>query len=94
MLAIEYALAHQDHLKGLVISNMMSSIDAYNDYAKRVLMPAMDQAALAEVKKLEAQGKYDDPRYMELLTPNFYEHHLLRKPAAEWPDPVVRAFGP
>ena len=26
MLAIEYALKHQQHLKGLVVSNMMSSI--------------------------------------------------------------------
>ena len=30
MLAIEYALAHQEHLKGLVISNMMASSPAYN----------------------------------------------------------------
>jgi proline iminopeptidase len=42
-LAIEYALAYQEHLKALVISNMMSSIPAYNAYAEQVLMPAMDQ---------------------------------------------------
>src|SRR5688572_6952944 len=42
MLAIEYALAHQAHLKGLVISNMMASIPQYNEYAQKVLMPAMD----------------------------------------------------
>ena len=41
MLAMEYALAHQDNLKCLIISNMMDSIPAYNDYARRVLMPAM-----------------------------------------------------
>jgi proline iminopeptidase len=43
VLAIEYALQHQEHLAGLVISNMMSSIPAYNRYANEVLMPAMDQ---------------------------------------------------
>src|SRR5262245_16330954 len=43
LLAIEYALAHQDHLKALVVSNMMASIPAYNEYARRVLMPSMDQ---------------------------------------------------
>ena len=40
ILAIEYALAHQEHLKGLVISNMMASIPAYNAYANDVLIPA------------------------------------------------------
>jgi proline iminopeptidase len=92
ILAIEYALAHQEHLKGLVISNMMSSGPAYNDYAERVLMPAMDQDVLAEIKGFEANGMTDDPRYMELLIPHHYEHHVLRRPAAEWPDPVNRAF--
>jgi proline iminopeptidase len=92
MLAMEYALAHQEHLKGLVISNMMSSGPAYNDYAERVLMPAMDQGVLAEIKGYEAAGAIDDPRYMGLLVPHHYEHHVLRRPAAEWPDPVNRAF--
>jgi len=92
ILAIEYALAHQDRLKGLVISNMMASAPAYNEYAERVLMPAMDQAALAEAKALEAAGDYENPRYMELLVPHHYEQHVLRQPAATWPDPVQRAF--
>ncbi len=92
ILALEYALAHQQHLKGLVISNMMASIPAYNEYARTVLMPAMDQAALAEIKDLEARGQHHDPRYMELLIPQHYEQHVLRMPAAEWPDPVNRAF--
>ena len=92
MLAIEYALKYQQHLKGLIVSNMMASIPAYNEYTQKVLMPAMDQKVLAEVKQLEAAGKYADPRYMELLIPLHYEKHLLRMPAAEWPDPVNRAF--
>jgi proline iminopeptidase len=91
-LAIEYALAHQQNLKAMVISDMMASIPAYNEYAKKTLMPAMDQKVLAEVQKLEAEGKYTEPRYMELLMPNFYEHHLLRMPSAKWPEPVQRSF--
>ena len=91
ILAIEYALKYQQHLKCLVISNMMSSIPAYNDYAHNVLMPQMDQAALKEILALESARKYDDPRYEELLLP-FYEQHTIRMPAAQWPDPVVRAF--
>ena len=92
ILAIEYALRHQERLKGLVISNMMSSIPAYNDYARKVLMPQMDQDALAEILRLEAEDRTGDPRYMELLMEQHYVHHVLRMPAAEWPDPVTRGL--
>jgi proline iminopeptidase len=92
ILAMEYALKYQEHLKGLVISNMMASIPAYNEYANNVLMPAIDPSALAEIKQLEAAGRTEEPRYMELLMPHHYEQHILRMPAAEWPDPVNRAF--
>jgi proline iminopeptidase len=92
ILATEYALKYQQHLKSLIISNMMSSIPAYVEYANKVLMPAMDQQVLAEVKALEAKKDYKNPRYMELLMPAHYEKHILRRPAAEWPDPVNRAF--
>lgn len=91
ILATEYALKYQQHLKGLIISNMMSSIPAYNRYAEKTLMPQMDPAALAEIKRMEAAKQYDDPRYMQLLTPH-YEQHILRMPTAQWPDPVNRAF--
>jgi len=92
MLAMEYALKHGRNLKGLIISNMMSSIPRYNEYADRVLMPAMDQSALAEIKQFEATGQTQNPRYMELLMPHHYEKHILRLPASQWPDPVNRAF--
>jgi proline iminopeptidase len=55
-------------------------------------MPAMDQAVLAKVKALEVAGRTEEPQYMELLIPSFYEQHLLRLPAAQWPDPVNRGF--
>src|SRR5215471_14152967 len=92
ILGIEYALAHQQHLRALVISNMMASVPAYNAYAEQVLMPVMDQAKLAEIKALEAAGKIEDPRYTELLTEQHYVHHVLRLPPADWPDPVQRGF--
>jgi proline iminopeptidase len=89
---MEYALKYQQHLKGLIISNMMASIPAYNEYARNTLMPAMDQTVLAEVKALEAAGKYTDPRYMELLIPHHYEQHVMRAPFAQWPNGVARAI--
>ena len=92
ILALEYALAHQEHLRALVISNMMASAPAYTAYAEQVLTPAMDAGALAEIRALEAAGDTANPRYMELLVPHYYEHHVLRMPAERWPEPVVRAF--
>ena len=92
ILAIEYALAHPDRLKGLVISNMMSDVPAYNAYAQDVLKPTMDQAALREIEALESAGEIEDPRYMELLNEHHYVHHVLRMPPEEWPNPVQRAF--
>ena len=92
ILATEYALRYQDQLRGLVISNMMSSVPAYNRYAEQVLMPAMDPAAVTEIKDLEARDETESPRYMELLMEHHYIQHVLRMPAGRWPDPVQRAF--
>ena|SRR5215213_757228 len=93
LLAIEYAVHHQHHLKGLVISNMMSSTRLYNEYANDVLMPAMDQEVLAEIKRFEAEGKTHDPRYEELLMQNHYVLHVCRMPLEDWPDPLIRWLG-
>ena len=92
ILAMEYALKYQQNLHGLIISNMVASIPAYNEYAHKVLMPAMDQKALADILKLEAAKRFDDPKYDELLMQHFYTDHILRMPPDQWPDPVVRAF--
>ncbi len=93
LLAMEYAAHHQQHLKGLVISNMMSSSQEYNRYAREVLMPAMDQDVLAEIQHMEATGRTDDPRYEQLLMEHHYVLHVCRMPLADWPDPVTRSLG-
>lgn len=92
ILAIEYALKYQEHIKGLVISNMVSNIPDYNDYAQNVLGPKMDQEVLAEVKAIEAEQDWDNPRYGELLFEHYYTEHILRKPQSEWPESVTRCF--
>ena len=93
ILATEYALKYQQHLKGLVISNMMMSAPAYNEYAHKVLMPKMDPAVLKQVLAFEQKKDYENPKYMELLMPTYYMQHVLRMPPDQWPDPVNRAFG-
>jgi proline iminopeptidase len=89
ILAIEYALKYQQHLKGLIVSNMMASCPEYGRYAN-VLAKGMDPAVVSEIRALEAKGQYNNPRYEELLIPHFYSKHVCRLP--EWPDPVMRAL--
>lgn len=93
ILAMEYALAHQGNLKGLVISNMMSSCPDYGKYAQDVLAKQMDPKVLDTIRQLEANKDFGNPKYMELLMPNFYTKHILRLPLDEWPEPVNRSFG-
>jgi proline iminopeptidase len=89
ILAMEYALKYQANLKGLVISNMMASCIDYGKYAE-VLAKQIPADALAEIRALEAKQDFANPRYMELLTPHYYNQHICRIP---WPEPMNRAFG-
>lgn len=90
ILAIDYALKYQQHLKGLIICNMMASAGDYGRYADEVLSKQMPPAVLDSIKAMEARGATQDPRYMELLLPNFYNQHLCRLPV--WPDPFNRSM--
>ncbi len=92
ILAMEYALKYQQNLKGLIISNMMSSAPEYDAYADNVLAKQMDPAVLKEVRSLEAKKDFKNPRYLEILFTEFYTKHILRMNLEEWPDPVDRAF--
>jgi proline iminopeptidase len=71
----------------------MSSARLYNEYANDVLMPAMDQEVLAEIKRFEGEGKTDDPRYEQLLMQHHYVLHVCRMPLEDWPDPLMRWLG-
>ena len=92
VLAVEYALKYQDNLKGLIISNMMMSCPEYRKYAKEELGPKMPPEVLSEILEMEGKDDFNNPRYMELLIPNYYVEHILRIPYEEWPDPVNRTF--
>ncbi|MFP3942347.1 MAG: proline iminopeptidase-family hydrolase [Alphaproteobacteria bacterium] len=92
LLATEYALKYQENLKGLIISNMMASLPAYDRYANEVLAGRLDPDALKEIRALEAAKDFDNPRYEDLLMQEHYTRHVLRMPLDDWPDPVQRAF--
>lgn len=93
ILALEYSLKYQDNIQGLVISNMMSSCPDYGRYADEILAKKMDASVVKEIREIEALGDFSNPRYMELLMPNFYVKHICKFPMEQWPDPVERSLG-
>ena len=90
ILAMQYALKYQGNMKALLVANMMASCPEYGKYADEVLAKQMDPKVLAEIRAIEAKGDFSNPRYMELLIPNFYHEHLCR--LKDWPDGVNRAM--
>lgn len=90
ILGMQYALKYQDKMKSLIVANMMASCPEYGKYAEEVLAKQMDPKILTEIKAIEAKGDFSNPRYMELLGPNFYNEHICR--LKEWPESVNRAF--
>ncbi|KRD58848.1 proline iminopeptidase [Flavobacterium sp. Root935] len=89
ILAMEYALKYQKNMKGLLVSNMMASAPDYGKYADEVLAKQMNPEILRQIRSLEVKKDFNNPKYMELLIPNFYKKHLCR--LKEWPDGLNRA---
>jgi len=92
ILALEYALKYQEHMKGLIISNMMCSCPDYGKYADDVLAKQMDPKVLDTIRMIEAKGDFSNPRYMALLMPHYYAEHICRIPLDKWPEPVTRSL--
>ncbi|HNU59435.1 MAG TPA: proline iminopeptidase-family hydrolase [Aquaticitalea sp.] len=92
ILAMEYALKYQENLKGLIVSNMVASAPEYTKYANEVLGPQMDPDVLKEIKDMEANHDFDNPRYEELLMNHYYTSHILRMPIEKWPKSILLMF--
>lgn len=90
ILAMEYALKYQQNIKGLLIANMVASAPEYGKYADEVLAAQMKPEVLTEIRSIEAKKDFANPRYMELLLPNFYHEHICR--LQEWPDALNRSL--
>jgi proline iminopeptidase len=90
ILAMQYALEYQKNIKGLIVANMMASCPNYGKYADEVLAKQMKPEVLKEIVAIESKADFTNPRYMELLLPNFYKEHLCR--LAEWPDGFNRSM--
>ena len=89
ILAIEYALNYQQHLRGLVISNMTAGVQSAlkrSAAIKRQLPPD----TLARLTALEAKEDYDSPEYQRIMMEDLYPKMVCR--IQPWPEPVTRAF--
>ncbi len=90
ILAIEYALKYQQHLKGLIVSNMMSSCPAYAAYNKDVLQKKMNPTIVDSILYFEKTKTTNNPLYMNLLLNHYYNKHICQ--VYPFPEPVNRAF--
>lgn len=90
LLAMQYSLKYQDHVKGLIVSNMMASCPAYSSYANEVLAKQMPANVLDSIRWFEKNNDFQNHKYMELLLPNYYAKHIIRLP--NWPEPLNRMF--
>ena len=89
MLAIDYALKYQRHLRGLVISNMTAGIQSYlnNLPALKALISPQNRARL---EALEAAQDYDNPDYSRIMMEDAYPQMVCR--LQPWPEPLMRSF--
>ncbi len=92
LLAMEYALKYQNHIKGLIVSDMCSSGAEFNRYVQNVLAPQMPPKVLDTLNELEAKRDYENPKYTSLVVDNFYTRFICRLPFSKWPEPLNRAF--
>ena len=92
MLGMQYALKYQQHLKGLIVSNMVSSIPHYIEFAEKVMAPKLPPVVLAQIREFEAKEDYGNPRYQQLLLEHYYVNHIMRLPLDQWPQPVLQSF--
>lgn len=93
LLAMEYALKYQQHVKGLIVSNMCASGKEFNRYIQEVLVKKIPVSALDSINLLAASNDYANPRYTALVTEYFYAQFVCRIPVSNWPEPFTRALG-
>ncbi|MFZ1940551.1 MAG: proline iminopeptidase-family hydrolase [Terracidiphilus sp.] len=90
ILAIEYALNYQQHLRGLVISNMTAGVQSYLKHIAALKEQWLTAEQRAQMDALEAAKDYENPAYNHIVEETLYPKMLCR--LTPWPEPVSRAF--
>jgi proline iminopeptidase len=87
---MEYALNYQQHLRGLVISNMTAGTQSYLKRTAALKAQLLSPETLVRFNALEAAKEYENPAYTRIVMEDLYPQMICRlKP---WPEPVTRAF--
>jgi proline iminopeptidase len=89
MLSIEYSLKYQQHLRGLVLSNMTAGIQSYLRRLNTIKLQ-LPAEKIARLDALEAAEDYDNPEYTALMMDDLYPLAICR--ILPWPESVSRAF--
>jgi proline iminopeptidase len=89
MLAIEYALKYQQHLKGVILSNITGSIASYTSYLNQLRLQ-LPQSIQDKLSYYESSNDFFNPEYEKIMLENVYSLHLCR--LDPWPDSLIRAF--
>jgi proline iminopeptidase len=90
ILAIEFALKYQQHLQGLVISNMTAGIRSYLKRTAALKIQLLSPDLRAQLDALEAKKEYDAPEYEKIMMQDLYPKMVCR--TQPWPDSLNRAF--
>ena len=80
MLAMTYAAAHQDHLKGLIIISMVDNIADYVERMKAIRAAEFSPAENAFMRDIERREQWDNPHYRHLITHLYHEYINRRQP--------------
>ena len=92
MLAMEYLVKYQSHVKGAVICNMTASVKSYIPYAEELKRKFLTKAEIATYDSLDRLKLFNSPEYEKLLMSKLYTHTICQMPVDKWPEPLLRAF--
>jgi proline iminopeptidase len=90
ILAIEYALNYQQHLCGLIISDMTAGTQSYLKRTATLKQNLLSPEKIAQLNALEARQEYDNPAYEKIMMEDLYPQMNCR--THPWPEPLIRAF--
>ena len=77
ILGMEYALKYPEHLNGLIVCNMVSSIPEYAAYNREVLRPQMRSSLVDSLNAYEEAGDFQNEIYLDLVQREFYQQAHL-----------------
>ncbi len=89
LLAIEYSLKYQEHLKGVILSNITGSVESYITYLNH-LRTQFPQSVQDQLRAFEERQDFFNPEYEKIMLEEVYSHHLCR--LHPWPEPLSRCF--